>query len=331
MKTYVANGQLITVAATSLLKGLLLAVVLQPFVADRNQFVMAANVTASITRQGNLEIRGDHDANHFEMTHVLLDNDRSLYFLRGRNGTTINGLAEDAFRCEDVTGDLDIRMGYRDDVVDLYGVHVFNNLRIDMGRGDDDVLLAIVVRGHVQVLTREGNDYVWMKYCNLNAVCPPRNSSDYLECDGLIVDTGDGDKDTVLMMASSVGGNARLISRTGTNVFLLDTVIVYGALEILGRAGVDLVYMFDVVVLRHVDIALRTHSDFLFMSGLLVVADLNVSTGRENDFVHGWGLDVRGRTRFDGGHGQGDCLQLIEGAFLGWVAPVGFEHQHLAP
>ena len=331
MKTYVANGQLITVAITSMLKGLLLAVVLQPFLADRNQFVMAANVTASITRQGNLEIRGDHDANHFEMTHVRFDNDRSLYFLRGRNGTTINGLAEDAFRCEDVTGDLDIRMGYRDDIVELYRVRVLNNLRIDMGRGDDDVLLTIEVGGHVQVLTREGNDYVWMKYCGLNYMCTPDNSSDYWGCDSLVVDTGNGDKDTVLMMASTVHGNARLSSRTGTNVFFLDTVTVLGDLEILGRAGVDLVYMFDVLVLRHLDIVLRTHSDFLFMSGVLVVADLNVSTGRENDFVHGWGLDVRGRTRFDGGHGQGDCLQLIEGAFLGWVAPVGFEHQHLAP
>jgi len=327
MKTYVSKGQRLNAAGTSVLKGLLLALVLQSFHGGANRLLMAANVTASITRQGDLEIRGDHEGNHFEMTHVFVGEGWSLYFLRGKNGTTINGLAEDAFRCEDVTGDIDIRMGYRDDTVDLYGVSVLNDLRIDMGRGDDDVLLSVVVGGQVRVLTREGDDYVWMRSCNCNYMCPPSGSLDHRACDSLIVDTGNGSNDTVWALGVHVSGNAIFSSRTGTNVFFLDRVVVMGSLEILGRAGEELVCMFDVQVLNRIDITLRTHSDLVFMSGVQVASDLNVSTGLANDFVHGWGLQVVGHARFDGGHGQDDWLQLIGGNFFGGVAPVGFEHQ----
>jgi hypothetical protein len=113
------------------------------------------DVVAVLSSKGELQLTGDDLAND-----VQVDKDPATKEIRvlGRNGTTINGVAE--FR---TTGVKSIRavMNGGDDVLAIAGFRLKKNLYIDMGAGNNSVdIYHMVVLGRVTVYGGDGDDTV---------------------------------------------------------------------------------------------------------------------------------------------------------------------------
>lgn len=293
--------------------------------------LMAGDVTVDLHRDGNLEIDGDnhHDGNQIEMYVVRFGNqadDPAFYSIRGLENTTINGRQEVLIPVDNVTGDINIEMGNYDDSIDIYAFWADNNLKIETGRGDDNINLKDAIIGHrLTINTGYDDDFVWVYDVEVGYDSAGQNYPN------LIVNTGHGKVDNLWMRDIKVLGDTFLTSGRGVNVYFVDNALLEGNLNIRGWGGKDFVFVFDTNVNRDVTMNLGFGNDFVFMDGFKVGEDFTLNTGWGNDFVFGNQLEVRGRTRFRGGGGRQDHLQLVDSVFQNWENPLGFEGVRIFP
>ena len=293
----------------------------------------AGNVSVSIDRQGNLDIRGDHDrnGNHLEVTVDLVDDFDVSYVIRGKAGTTVNGLAEERLWFYDVHGDVNIRMGYGNDTLDINTLWVHNDLLIDTGPGDDNLSIHAIVYGQMRIHTRAGDDYIFMSNSLVGGDNEPSASGSFEHYKALTIDTGTGDYDVTWMVRNQALGSVELRSSSRRSVIFADKLFAIGHLDIFGNTGNDFVYLFESYVANYFEVHLRLQNDMLFMQGLLVEGDADVHMGLGNDFVHGYAIAVEGSAFFNGGLGRNDFLQLKASHFRDLRPGVNFEGQRIVP
>ena len=92
--------------------------------------MLDGNVSAVLSRSGDLVIKGDNAANDFAVVQTDVG-----FQIMGLDGTTVNGA--NSFEITGVTRDLRIDAGRGSDVVHLFDVAVPRNLAVNGGAGDD--------------------------------------------------------------------------------------------------------------------------------------------------------------------------------------------------
>jgi hypothetical protein len=146
------------------------------------------NVTVRVDREGNLIVAGDGADNEIQISPIGI----GIGDVTGLGSTQVNGGERASF--SGVTGDFRIRMRGGNDrvlVVDGDGNHVPDDLAIDTGTGDDQVLVSgFFVHDDLHVRTGSGADTVEL-------------SQTVFVLDRTDVDTGAGD-DQVLFVPAEV-------------------------------------------------------------------------------------------------------------------------------
>ena len=109
---------------------------------------------------GTLWINGDADSNAV-MAYVNAD---GYITVAGLGGTTVNGAAEAyVTSLNNVRDNLRIDMGEGDDIICLHDIWVGHNIELDTGSGNDGVFAeGLQIRNSLDIDTDDGDDAIWM-------------------------------------------------------------------------------------------------------------------------------------------------------------------------
>lgn len=238
------------------------------------------DVTVRVDRAGNLIVEGDGAANEIQISPVGI----GVGDVVGLGSTRVNGGERASF--SGVDGDFRIRMHGGDDsvsVVDGDGNHVPDDLDIDMGPGNDGVLVqGFFVEDDLKIRTGSGRDRIEL-------------SQTVFVLDRTVIDTGAGDDEVVFVPADVAD-----LLLVFEDRFSLDT-----------GSGRDFVSLAGALFRAEVDIDLGRGDDLGQLGG--PAGGLSVCGSRFES------ADVLADVRFSGGDGQdGAVLESVCG-----IAPPG--------
>ena len=250
--------------------------------------LLAGNVTAGLV-DGNLIITGDADDNNVEVV-VTVDG----VVVRGLDGTTVNGSADDAILIPDsdtVRGSLIANMGDGNDRIQIEGVDVRRRITISGGNGDDEIgLTSLEARRRIELHGDEGNDTVVVN--NVDARRKVKlalgEGDDLAAVDTvtsrrkLVVTAGAGD-DNVSVADSSMRRKTRLRLGSGDDTAAITNSDLGRRLRINGEMGDDLVQIEDSTVKRISRLLGRRGDDSFLISGTTDLGRFSIRRGGRGD------------------------------------------------
>jgi hypothetical protein len=181
--------------------------------------VAAGEVTVTPKGRHGLVIQGDPNGNDLVVERIP-DRDGAIA-VRGRNGTTVNGLTAVLF---EAPRRIDVDLGEGNDVISFGAIRNRRRVRVDLGPGDDRCeFFACVLKGRTKIIGGPGDDELFAGSStqfgrSLRVSMDDGADTVHLEDSAIQgrsrVFTGDG-ADHVKLLRNGVTEHAPLVVRTG--------------------------------------------------------------------------------------------------------------------
>ena len=249
-----------------------------------SRVLLAGNVTAGLV-DGNLTITGDADDNNVE---VVVTGEGVV--VRGLDGTTVNGSADDAVMIpgEDaIAGSLTANLGDGNDRIQIEGVDIRRRTTISGGNGDDEIgLTSLSARRKVELHGGTGNDTIVVNNVESRREVKVTGGEgdDLVVVNGLstrrklAIVTGSGD-DNVSIADSSARRKTKLRLGSGDDTAAITGSSLGRRLRIVGGNGDDLVQIENSTVRRISRLLGRRGDDSFLISGTTDLGRFSIRRG----------------------------------------------------
>jgi hypothetical protein len=263
------------------------------FEALETRVLLSGNVMASVVH-GNLNIRGDTEANAIVLDQTGLDADQVR--ISGASNTTINNLAGPV-TLSDIMRNVDIRMGAGDDSVTMNSLGLPGNVSVNAQGGVNTLTL-----NNVQVA-------ISLNIPNSSSLSTNTTIANTTVGKDLIIRPGSGG-DNITLRSVEVQRNTKISSGGGADTLTVDNAIFHGAVRLNTGQGADIIQietnggplgpptLFD----GPVSILLSAGDDTLQLG-------VTGQTGNRSTFAD--------RVRFNGGAGHDTLLNLDASTYTG--------------
>lgn len=272
--------------------------------------MMAGDVSVALEGQ-LLTVQGDNLSNQI----VVAQNPAGVVTVSGQNGTRINGLASVRFVNPQLNA-MEIRMEGGDDTVSLRGVRVTNDLFVDLGAGNDQMIspitVPVTVGANATIEGGSGNDVIRLQGMTVREDLSIQGGIGALSVnlnaaavDKALTIIGDDANDSVVLNNSRVGGLISVETKGGSDVVSLNNVSAFAA-EVntdANTAGIDRVVLNRVTTVEDIGIYTGAGNDVVALTDLWSGKSLTVSLDAGNDTFTGTRVSVAEDAVFEGGAG----------------------------
>ena len=231
--------------------------------------LLAGNVLAAVSADGDLTLTGDDQANAVDVT---IENGNVV--VRGRDNTTINGAADDFVAFQNSTSiadDFFARLGNGDDELFVQDVTISGRASVHAHAGNDSIGFDSTSVGQsLGILGGRGADVV-----NLEDVQVGRDFVLY----------AGRDNNTVRVANSTITRDVWMFSGRHDDSIVLDTVTVGDDLRVFTGAGADDLVIQDSTIRHRLRAVTGRGNDFVMMDGTAVSSRAVVHTNGGTDQV----------------------------------------------
>ncbi|MCA9000084.1 MAG: peptidylprolyl isomerase [Planctomycetaceae bacterium] len=253
--------------------------------AFENRVLLDGNVSALIDA-GSLRLTGDRSSNQVE---VAIEAGNVV--VRGLNGTTVNGSADDQIL---VTG----------------ATKISGNLVSNLGRGDDSLVVSdgVEVGGDLIVHDRKGASTIGIRGVTIG--------------NDLLIRTGNS-ADSISIDQSTIGDGIAIRTRRGNDQVVIDTTKTSGSVFVRTYQGADDVVVRDSDVAENVVLRTGRGNDEIVLQKTDIAGNTFVRTWRGADFVVADTVTVGGSSLIKMDGGADTLVTLGTNTFTGSVRASG--------
>ncbi len=273
--------------------------------------LMAGDVIAAL--EGSfLRVEGDNFGNLVAISQTA----RGDVVVAGQNGTTVNGLPSVRFERPQINA-LELRMEGGNDVVNLRGLYIANDLFVDLGAGDDRVASPaaspVTVGANASILGSEGNDIVQLNSMTVHedlyidgGLGTLNATLNNLQVDKVLSVLGDDAIDVITINNSRAGNGVVIETKGGSDRVSLTDVSAF-ALSINtdanGDIGLDQVNLTRVTTQEDLGIFTGAGNDIVRLTDVRSGKSIIVSLDDGNDRLIATQVSAAEDAVFEGGAG----------------------------